>query len=207
MSPRGKKLNEEMRAEAIAKITRAALVTFAEYGYHGASMEQIMQASGLSKGLVYHYFPSKEELFLHLVDSAFEISRNIWKEALEAPGTAWEKIERLTDSLVKTTFTEESSLYFLIMVQATTQGRSIPGLMDYIIQRSVHFAELPRLILEAQKSGEAAPGDPNLLATTYIALFQGFTLILSGDEAMKKKITPEIFTKLLRNPGKFNGKG
>jgi len=199
MSPRGKDLNEKMRSEAIAKITRAALIVFAEYGYHGTSMEQIMRVSGLSKGLVYHYFPSKEKLFLHLVDSAFEISRNIWKEALEAPGSAWEKIERLTDSLVKTTFTEESSLYFFIMFQATTQNKIIPGLMEHIVQSSAHFAELPRLIIEAQKSGEAAQGDAGVMTSTYFALFQGYTLILHGDEELKGKITPEIFINLLRN--------
>src|SRR5512136_1164415 len=119
MSPRGKKLNEKMRSEAIAKITRAALIVFAEYGYHGATMEQIMRASGLSKGLVYHYFPSKEKIFIHLVDTALNISRNTWQAALDSPGTAWEKIEKLSENVVKIAFTDESSLYSLIMVQAT----------------------------------------------------------------------------------------
>ncbi len=202
MSPRGKKLNERMRAEAMARITRAALEVFAEYGYYGAKMEQIMQVSGLSKGLVYHYFPSKEKVFFHLVDSALEISRNTWKEALDSPGTAWEKIEKLSDRLVNTAFTEESSLYFLIMVQAMIQGRGIPGLMEYIYQRTTHYDELPRLISEAQKSGEAAQGDPEVLASTYFALFQGYTLILLYDDELKKKITPDMFTNLLRNTGK-----
>ena len=200
MSPRGNKLNEQMRSEAIAKITRAALEIFAAYGYHGAKMSQIMQASGLSKGLVYHYFPSKEQLFLHLVDTAMEISRNIWKEALAAPGTAWEKIERLSAELVNNAFTEESSLYFLVMVQATTQGMGIPGLMERIGRGSVHFDQLPRLIAEAQQTGEAAPGDPEVLASTYFALFQGCTLILPYNEVLKQNISPEMFINLLRNP-------
>jgi AcrR family transcriptional regulator len=200
MSPRGKQLNEQMRAEAIAKITRAALEVFAGFGYHGTKMEQIMQVSGLSKGLVYHYFPSKESLFFHLVDSALEISRNIWQDALETPGTAWEKIERLSASLVETTFTEQYSLYFLIMVQAMTQAKGIPGLMEFILPRTAHFAELPRLIVEAQASGDAAQGDPGMLATTYFALFQGFTFILHDNDELKGKISPEMFTNLLRNP-------
>lgn len=201
MSPRGKKLNERMRAEAVAKITGAALEVFAEYGYYGAKMEQIMQVSGLSKGLVYHYFPSKEKVFFHLIDSALEISKNIWKEALNSPGTAWEKIEKLSDSLVNNAFTEESSLYFLIMVQAMIQGRSIPGLLEFIYQRTAHYAELPSLISEAQKSGEVMQGDPEVLSSTYFALFQGYTLILLYDDELKKKISPEIFTNLLRNTG------
>jgi AcrR family transcriptional regulator len=203
MSPRGKKLNEFMRSEAMTRITQAALQVFSNYGYYGATMEQIRQASGLSKGLVYHYFPSKEKLFFHLVDSALEISRKIWMEALEAPGTAWEKIERLSEHLVRTTFTEESSLYFLIMVQAMTQGKSIPGLLEHFTQQTAHYGELPRLIIEAQMSGDAAQGDPAVLATTYFSLFWGFTLVLTGNEELKQKITPAIFTQVLRSPGKL----
>jgi len=202
MSPRGEKLNEQLRTVAMVKITKAALEVFAEYGYHGATMTQIMQASGLSKGLVYHYFPSKEKIFFHLVDSALEISRNTWKDALDSPGTAWEKIEKLSENIVKTAFTEESSRYYLIMVQAIIQGKGLSGLAEYISQHVAHYSELPLLIIEAQKSGEAAQGDPDVLASTYLALFQGYTLFLFGNDELKKKITPEIFTNILRNTGK-----
>ena len=202
MSPRGEKRNEQMRSEAMARITRAALEVIAEYGYDGTTMNQITQVSGLSKGLVYHYFPSKEKVFFHLIDTALEISRNTWREALDFPGTAWEKIEKLSEHLVRTSFTEESSLYSIIIMQAMLQGKGIPGLSEYIFQHALHYGELPPLIVEAQKSGEAAQGDPELLASTYFALFQGYTLFVLHDEALKKKITPEIFTKVLRNIGK-----
>jgi AcrR family transcriptional regulator len=205
MTPRGVKLNEQMRSDARAKITKAALEVFAEYGYYGATMEQIMKVSGLSKGLVYHYFPSKEKIFFHLVDTALEISRNTWKDALDSPGTAWEKIEKLSDNIVKIAFTEESSRYSLIMVQATTQGKGIPGLMEHIFKNLAFYNELPPLIIEAQKSGEAAPGDPELLFLAYVALVQGFVLFLLNDDETKKKITPEIFTKVLRNIGRPDG--
>jgi AcrR family transcriptional regulator len=204
MSPRGKKLNEQMRSDAIARITKAALEVFAEYGYHGATMEQIMKVSGLSKGLVYHYFPSKEKIFFHIVDTALEISRKTWKDALDSPGTAWEKIEKLSENIVKIAFTDESSRYSLIMVQATTQGKSIPGLMEHIFQHLAFYNQLPPLIIEAQKSGEAAPGDPELLFLAYVAMVQGFVLFLLNDDETKKKITPEIFTRVLRNNGKPN---
>ena len=90
-------------------------------------MEKIMKASGLSKGLVYHYFPSKEKVFFHLVDTALEISKNTWQDAFDSPGTAWEKIEKLSENIVKIAFTDESSLYSLIMIQAVTEGKGIPG--------------------------------------------------------------------------------
>jgi AcrR family transcriptional regulator len=199
MTPRGQKLNERMRAEATAKITRAALEVFAEYGYYGAKMGQIMRISGLSKGLVYHYFPSKEKVFFHLVQTALEISQNIWREALDPPGSAWEKIERLSERLACEAFTKEASLYNIIMMQAMIQGKGIPGMMAFIFQHTAYYQELPRLIAEAQESGEAAPGDPELLASTYLALFLGFTFTLADNKEMRKKISPEIFLKVLRN--------
>jgi AcrR family transcriptional regulator len=202
MTPRGEKLNEQMRTEATGRITGAALKVFAEYGYHGATMEHIMQVSGLSKGLVYHYFPSKEKVFFHLVDTALEISGNSWGAALNSPGTAWEKIEKLSENIVKIAFTDESSLYSLIMIQAATQGKSIPGLMEHIFHRLSFYDGLLPLIIEAQESGEAAPGDPGLLMIMYISLVQGLVLFLLDDDVMKKKITPEVLTNVLRNTGK-----
>ncbi len=202
MSPRGKKLNEQLRADATAKITRAALEVFAEYGYHGTTMEQIRLASGLSKGLVYHYFPSKEKIFYHLVDTALDISRNTWQDALDSSGTAWEKIEKLSENVVKIAFTDESSLYSLIMVQAMTQAKGIPGLMEHILQSMDYYGKLPQLIIEAQSSGEAAQGDPELLFMAFVALVQGFSLFLLNDDEMKKKITPQVLTSVLRNPAK-----
>lgn len=199
MSPRGQEQNKQMRTKAMATITRAALEVFAEYGYYGATMKNIMQASGLSKGLIYHYFPSKEKIFFHLVGSALEISKKAWTEALNLSGTAWQKIENLSEILYKISFTDDSSLYFLIMVQATTQGKGIPGLMEYIIKRGSHFDLLPPLISKAQQSGDAVQGDPTVLSTTYLALFQGYLLSLFQDKDVIKKITPETFTDVLRN--------
>lgn len=203
MSPRNIKQNEQMRAEAMAKITQAALEHFAEYGYHGTTMNQIMKASGLSKGLVYHYFPSKEKLFYYLIDVAIEISRNVWMDALESPGTAWEKINTLSEHLVEASFTDESLLYSRIILQSITQGKGMSGLVEYIFQHATHYSELPRLIIEAQESGKAAPGDPVVLASTYFALYQGFTLSLLHDKELKKQITPDIFTNVLRNTGEI----
>lgn len=199
MSPRGEDLNRRMRSDTMAKIVKAALEVFAEYGYHGSTMNKIMQVSKLSKGLLYHYFPSKEKMFIHLVEIALRKSRDIWAEALDPPGTAWEKILRLSEDLSRLAFTDENSLYFLVMVQALTQGRNIPGLFPFIMERSSHYDRLPALIAEAQKNGQAVAGDPELLAAAYFALFQGFTLISHIDKEMKNKITAGTFIGILRN--------
>lgn len=199
MSPRSIERNEQMRAEAKARITKAALEVFVEYGFHGATMNQVTQASGVSKGLVYHYFPSKEKLFYHLVHSSLEISKKIWNDAFDTPGTAWEKIEQLAENLVRVSFTWDNSRSYLIMIQAMTQTKSIPGLLEYMEGQSAHFDRLPLLIKEAQESGQAVQGDPELLAASFLALFQGYTILLHRNKDLEKKITPELFTRVLQD--------
>ena len=49
------------------EIAAAALEVFAERGFAGARMEEIARRAGVTKGTVYLYFPSKEDLFRAVV--------------------------------------------------------------------------------------------------------------------------------------------
>ncbi len=200
MSPRRRAQNEQMRDTALAKITGAALEVFAEYGYHGATMKQISQATGMSYGLVYHYFSSKEEVFRHLLDFALDSSMAALNTALDAPGTAWGKIETLSAILVENALTSESSLYFLIVTQAMTQGKGIPGLREHIEERfTAYYDRLVPVIVQAQEAGDAVEGDPVALAAAYFSFVQGLALLIFQGKGMEKKITSGILSNVLRN--------
>jgi TetR/AcrR family transcriptional regulator len=60
----------EKSAAAQDKILRAATREFALHGYEAASMNVICQGGGISKGNLYHYFPSKEVLYLACVQES-----------------------------------------------------------------------------------------------------------------------------------------
>ncbi len=49
-------------------ILAAAMAVFAERGYHGASVDDVAQAAGISKALIYEHFPSKKDLHASLVE-------------------------------------------------------------------------------------------------------------------------------------------
>jgi AcrR family transcriptional regulator len=201
MSPRGKELNEQMRAGALAKISRAALEVFAEYGFHGATMRRIAHVSGLSYGLVYHYFPSKEKIFRRLVDFALEGSRRAMEAVVGGPGTAWERIEAYSAFVVGNIFEGETSLLFLVMLQAMTQGKGVPGLLDRIARKTeVYFELFAPLIALAQREGKAAPGDPVALAAAYFSFMQGLATLPFQRKGLEKKITPSMLANVLRNP-------
>lgn len=62
MSPRTKEENLKIQELTRQKIIMAALQLFAEKGYAPTSVSQIAKEAGISKGLIYHYFSSKEEV-------------------------------------------------------------------------------------------------------------------------------------------------
>ncbi len=50
------------------EILEGALVAFGEHGYNGLSVREIARSLSVSTGTLYHYFDSKHDLFLHVVD-------------------------------------------------------------------------------------------------------------------------------------------
>ena len=57
----------ERRAQTTAKLLKAAGAVFARRGYHAATLDEIAQRAGVSKGALYYNFASKEDLFLALL--------------------------------------------------------------------------------------------------------------------------------------------
>ncbi|MBK8491587.1 MAG: TetR/AcrR family transcriptional regulator [Saprospirales bacterium] len=72
MSPKTKAQYKEIRQQSKAAIMEAALELFATKGFSSTSISQIAQAAGISKGLMYNYFESKEQLLHEIIKGAFE---------------------------------------------------------------------------------------------------------------------------------------
>lgn len=64
MNPAFDSLNEEKKN----KIINACLEEFAENGYEKASTNTMVIKAGISKGLLFHYFENKKNIYLYLVD-------------------------------------------------------------------------------------------------------------------------------------------
>jgi AcrR family transcriptional regulator len=54
--------------ETRSRILEAAAEDFARYGYDGTGVAQICQHAGVTKGAFYHHFPSKQAVFMELLD-------------------------------------------------------------------------------------------------------------------------------------------
>ena len=62
MSPRTEKQFKEIREKTELIIIKSALELFAEEGFNGTSMQSIAKIAGVSKGNLYNYFTSKQDL-------------------------------------------------------------------------------------------------------------------------------------------------
>ncbi len=72
---------EIKESETKTKIINAARKLFSEKGFDGVSMEDIAQASGVRKSLIYYYFPSKEVLFEEIwINVIDELENDIFSE-------------------------------------------------------------------------------------------------------------------------------
>lgn len=68
MSPRSSAKFEEMREEKKTLIMDAALERFSNVGFHATTITQIARHAGISKGLMYNYFKSKEDLLAAIIN-------------------------------------------------------------------------------------------------------------------------------------------
>jgi len=77
MSPRTKEQFEEIRENRREQIMNVALKMFATEGYTHCSISKLAEAAGISKGLMYNYFKSKEQLLAEILDKGMQEIREI----------------------------------------------------------------------------------------------------------------------------------
>lgn len=85
-------------SERMPQILDAALEEFGERGYGGASMAATAARAGVAKGLIYHYFPSKAELFKAVVRSCIQPAFSELEQLVAAwPGPRAELLQRIIE--------------------------------------------------------------------------------------------------------------
>src|SRR5262245_46399036 len=73
---------ERRRAQTRRHLLDAAAVVFARKGFHGATIDEVAETAGFTKGAVYSNFENKEDLFFAMVDDRVERQFSIVSEVL-----------------------------------------------------------------------------------------------------------------------------
>ena len=72
------KVSEAHREERRRQILEGARRAFARHGYEGATVPRLEEETGLSRGAIFSYYPSKLELFLALAESDQQALGRLW---------------------------------------------------------------------------------------------------------------------------------
>ncbi|MFH0735478.1 MAG: TetR/AcrR family transcriptional regulator [bacterium] len=94
--PRTKEQNKEIREKTKNLIIDSALKLFAEKGFHSTSMSDIAQTAGVSKGLAYNYFDSKQHIVEAILQKVFEMFSQEYHPLTNEPDP-YKKLELLTN--------------------------------------------------------------------------------------------------------------
>ena len=159
-SPKWQRRSEDRPREICA----AALDVFAEKGFAAAKLDEIARVAGVSKGTLYLYFDSKEDLFRAVV-------RNTVAPNLDMVRTIVETSDVPFADVVRMLLPRFAAMTARVRVGAVAkmvigESRNFPELAkvwhDEVVSKAL--AMLSGLISRAQERGEVRPGDPRLLA-------------------------------------------
>ena len=74
------------------RLLETAIDMFAEKGYAGTSVREIVEQAGVSKPVLYYYFQSKEGLFLAILEMAENLQKELLARILESAGNVLERL-------------------------------------------------------------------------------------------------------------------
>lgn len=101
MTPRSDEQFEEIRQQSRQKIRETALELFSRQGYHSTSISQIAKAAGVSKGLLYNYFHSKDDLLQKLVEEEVMEGEAALDMALQSSLSPYQQLELLIEETIR----------------------------------------------------------------------------------------------------------
>jgi AcrR family transcriptional regulator len=185
MSPRTAEQNLALQEESKRKIIEAALELFAERGYEGASVKKIAQGAGISQGLLYNYFDSKEHLLSEIMALGMGyIAKRFEVIPLDAP--PMQQLETLLRELAVELETQAAFWRVFYSLRYLPAFDTLLG--EEIIRHTnllrAHFAELYEV---------AGASEPKLRAWALYAMLEGIIqqYLLFGEDYPLKAVVDE----------------
>jgi len=169
MAPAAEPKFRRRKGDRPAEIAEAALAVFAEKGFAAARLDEIAARAGVSKGALYLYFETKEEIFRAVVEQAIAPNIQPIRAMIAAHPGPFADLLRL----------------FGAQAAALIDTLPVGGVIKMVIGEARNFPEIARVwhdelvahalgamtdaIRAAQIRGEVRPGDPRTFAAQLIA--------------------------------------
>jgi AcrR family transcriptional regulator len=194
MCPRKREDNEKIREQASARLLQGALKVFAKHGYHASSMSEIATEAGVSKGLAYHYFASKEELLVSIAEQRLQQYLPLFKglnEIVDPEERFNFLINFVSDELVQKT--DELRFYNALYLHADGVRAIGKAMQKYQAQFDQQFLTEEKLLKDL------GFGNPKLEAVFLRSIIQGISLeyMLSPNDYPLEEMKEMLFTRYI----------
>lgn len=158
------------------KLLEVSLRLFVHKGYAGTTVRDIATETGVSPGLMFHYFPSKQAILeehVRIVESGVESVVNL----LASGEKPLETVARIAE-MILTSFSDVSSRYLFLLASQILSLESIPAEVRQKVSASKSIQASVPLIMLGQQRGEIRQGDPMALAVAFWGALQGIAEVL-----------------------------
>lgn len=182
------------------RLLDAAETVFADKGYHGAAVDDIIQASDSSKGGFYFHFPNKEAIFLALIEA---LTPKLEAAVDRAIASERDPVAQLDAALrvALETFSRHRRLSKILLVEAVGLGH---GFDERLMRAHGRFAAMIQRRLEsAIQAGRIAPLDAETAAWVWFGAINEVVVrwLISGQPERLESAFPALRALLLRSVG------
>jgi len=181
------------------RILEAAINVFSTKGYHNTRVDEIVEISETSKGAVYFHFPSKQDIFLGLVDEFANILEDRIKDAISEESGGVRKVNAALRICLQT-FEKYQKLAKIFLVQAVGLGTIFENRRQEIHNRFVQL--IKGYLDEAIQDGDIPLIDTEITAIAWLgAINEVVILWVYSGEPSPIRTLPVLRTILLRSIG------
>lgn len=198
MAPKTDKQNKEIRKKSKQKIIDASIVLFSESGYSGTSISKIATKAKVSKGLIYNYFDTKEDIVKGIVESLFAETKDTEIAVMQAfeTGTPNEVIDLMLNQTVS--FLIQNKQKWKLVTLLAFKMNDFPYIHDIMVNKYAGYIQLFTELFE--KLGYKKP---KLEAQFLAAQFDGIAmqyLVFNDDEYPLEEIFEGLKNKYKQTP-------
>ena len=188
------------RPETRERLLEAATEVFAEKGYYTTAVDDIVQASSTSKGSFYNFFPSKQEIFLALVDRLHGRLVSRVEAAISDQRGALHKVDAALKAALDD-ISRHRRIARILFIEAVGLGHAFN---EKFFELHKTFATLIEDHLKrAVEEGSIPPIDTQLAAYAWFGAINEVVIrwLYSGEPANLQDALPELRSMLLRSIG------
>ncbi|HLP58774.1 MAG TPA: TetR/AcrR family transcriptional regulator [Candidatus Deferrimicrobium sp.] len=166
-------------------IIDAAETLFFSKGFANTTMDEVAEIVELSKGTLYLYFKSKEELYVALIQRAMDILKEMFKTAAGTPGNGLTRIAAVGMAFYD--FYKKYPFHFQVLfhreLNNSILNKDNPQLEDLMMQGEEMFQLAVNIIKDGVTDGSIRPGvDPYKTALALDGIFTGLLRVVSLEE-------------------------